>query len=48
MRTRFGLRSTALEIDAGDTLVVLSRRALGADPETVRDLVRAFAPRPLP
>ena len=33
IRARLGLRSTTLEIDAGATLVVLSRRALGADPE---------------
>jgi hypothetical protein len=43
-RLRFGLRSTTLEIDAGATLVVLSRRALGADPEAVADLVNAFRP----
>jgi hypothetical protein len=44
-RLRLGLRSTTLEIDAGATLVVLSRRALGADPETVAELVNAFRPR---
>jgi hypothetical protein len=44
-RLRLGLRSTTLEIDAGSTLVVLSRRALGADPETVAELVNAFRPR---
>ena len=38
-RSRYGLRSVTLEIDAGQTLVVLSRRALGADP----GLVQAFA-----
>lgn len=43
-RTRYGLRSTTLEVDAGETLIVFSRRALGADPATVQDLVRAFAP----
>ncbi len=43
-RLRLGLRSTTLEIDAGSTLVVLSRRALGADPETVAELVNAFRP----
>jgi hypothetical protein len=44
-RLRLGLRSTTLEIDAGATLVVLSRRALGADPETIADLVNALRPR---
>jgi hypothetical protein len=43
-RARYGLRSTTLEVDAGETLIVFSRRALGADPETVQDLVRAIAP----
>ncbi len=44
-RTRYGLRSVTLEIDAGETLIVLSRRALGADPQTVAGAVRAFDPR---
>jgi hypothetical protein len=44
-RMRYGLRSTTLEVDAGATLVVFSRRALGADPAVVQDLVRALAPR---
>jgi hypothetical protein len=44
-RTRLGLRSTTLEIDAGPVLAVLSRRALGADPAEVADLVRAFRPQ---
>jgi hypothetical protein len=39
-RTRYGLRSRALEIDAGDVLVVLGRRSLGADP---RDVATALA-----
>lgn len=43
-RTRIGLRSTTLEIDAGSVLVVLSRRALGAEPQEVADLVAAFRP----
>jgi hypothetical protein len=38
-RSRYGLRAVTLEIDTSETLVVLSRRALGADPE----LVAAFA-----
>jgi hypothetical protein len=44
-RTRLGLRSTTLEIDAGATLVVLTRRALGSEPAAVADLVEAFRPR---
>ena len=42
--TRHGLRSVTLEIDAGPTLIVLSRRALGTDPQDVAELVRAFDP----
>lgn len=45
-RNRYGLRSSTLEVDAGETLVVFSRRALGADPATVQDIVRALDPRP--
>jgi hypothetical protein len=45
-RNRYGLRSSTLEVDAGETLVVFSRRALGADPTTVQDVVRALDPRP--
>ena len=44
-RERTGLRSVTLEIDAGDQLVVFSRRALGTDPETVAALIGAFAPQ---
>jgi hypothetical protein len=44
VRMRHGLRSVALEIEAGERLIVLSRRALGTDPERAADLVRAFAP----
>jgi Bacterial PH domain len=44
VRSRYGLRSSTLEVDAGDVLVVFSRRALGADPETVQNQVRAFDP----
>lgn len=43
-RSRLGLRSTTLEIDAGATLAVFSRRALGADPEQAAGLIRAFRP----
>jgi hypothetical protein len=44
-RERFGLRSVTLEIDAGETLAVFSRRALGADPDTVAGLINAMDPR---
>jgi hypothetical protein len=43
-RVRYGLRSTTLEIDAGTVLAVLSRRAIGADPEEAAALVRACRP----
>lgn len=45
-RQRLGLRSVTLEIDAGEHLVVFSRRALGADPESAAGVIRAFDPRP--
>ncbi len=45
VRSRYGLRTATLEIDAGETLVVFSRRALGADPDTVSNLVRTLDPR---
>ena len=38
-----GCARSTLEIDAGDALVVFSRRALGADPATVRELVASAA-----
>src|SRR6266852_2482670 len=41
-RNRLGLRSVTLEVDAGDTLAVFSRRALGADPEAVAGLIAAM------
>lgn len=43
--SRHGIRTTTLEIDAGDRLIVLSRRALGAAPDSVAELIRAFDPR---
>lgn len=43
-RQRLGLRSTTLEIDAGARLAVLSRRAIGMDPEQAADLIRAYRP----
>jgi hypothetical protein len=44
-RIRRGLRNTTLEVDAGPVLAVLSKRALGADPVDVAELVEAFRPR---
>jgi hypothetical protein len=44
-RQRLGLRSVTLEIDAGEHLFVLSRRALGVQPEEAADLINAFDPR---
>ena len=44
-RLRLGLRTTTLEIDAGAVLVVLSRRAIGADPAEAAALINAFRPR---
>jgi hypothetical protein len=43
-RSRFGVRSTTLEIDAGATLAVLSRRAIGTEPSAAAELIRAFRP----
>jgi hypothetical protein len=43
-RYRLGLRSTTLEIDAGETLAVLSRRAIGADPAAAAEVILAFRP----
>jgi hypothetical protein len=43
-RIRLGLRSTTLEIDAGETLIVLSGRAIGGDPAVVAELARSFRP----
>jgi hypothetical protein len=44
-RTRLGLMSRTLEIDADTLLVVFSRRALGDDPRTVAELLEAFRAR---
>jgi hypothetical protein len=44
-RSRLGLQSRTLEIDAGPQLVVFSRRMLGEDPRTVLDVLEAFDPR---
>ena len=41
-RSRLGLASRTLEIDAGDRLIVLSGRALGTDVRTVAGLIAAF------
>ncbi|GAB2481152.1 PH domain-containing protein [Jatrophihabitans fulvus] len=43
-RPRLGRRSVTLEVDAGETLIVLSRRALGTEPEDALALVNAFRP----
>lgn len=45
VRERYGIRSTTLEIDASGRLLVFSRRALGANPADVAQLLRAFDPR---
>ncbi|HYT09655.1 MAG TPA: PH domain-containing protein [Mycobacteriales bacterium] len=48
-RSRRGLTARTLELDAGGTLVVLGRRALGADPREVADaLARIRYTRPVP
>lgn len=44
-RARYGMRSTTLEVDAGETLAVLSRRALGADPDEVAERINELRPR---
>ena len=44
-RSRLGLSSRTLEIDAGDVLIVLGRHSLGADPRDVYPLVLALQPR---
>ena len=44
VRSRHGLRSVTLEVDAGEVLVVFSRRALGTDPEAAAGLVNAMRP----
>jgi Bacterial PH domain len=43
-RSRLGLASRTLEIDAGVALVVLGRHSLGREPREVFDLVSAFRP----
>lgn len=45
VRQRFGLRSTTLEVDGGSSLAVLSRRALGADPQAVALVAQQLAAR---
>ncbi len=44
-RSRHGLSSRMLEIDAGPHLVVFSRRALGVDPQEAKDLIDALLPQ---
>lgn len=43
-RTRFGLMSRTLEVDAGAVLVVFGKRELGQDPRTAAGLINAFDP----
>jgi hypothetical protein len=45
-RHRLGLRSTALEIDAGAVLAQFTRRGLGRDPAAAAALLQALDPRP--
>jgi hypothetical protein len=45
VRSRYGLRSTTLEVDAGEVFVVFSRRSLGVDPEAAARLLAAMRPR---
>jgi hypothetical protein len=47
-RARYGLTARTLEVDAGDTLVLLGRRSLGTDPRDVADALQAIRPGPLP
>jgi hypothetical protein len=43
--SRYGLLSRTLEVDAGDALVVLGRRSLGADPRDVAESLRQIRSR---
>lgn len=43
-RARLGLRSTTLEVDAGEVLAVFSRRTLATEPEEAAALINAFRP----
>lgn len=45
-RRRFGLAARTIEIDAGERLLVFSRRALGADPEEVAAVAAGFRTMP--
>jgi hypothetical protein len=45
-RRRLGIRQASLEIDLGDDLIVLSQRALGADPTDVLEIINAARGRP--
>jgi PH (Pleckstrin Homology) domain-containing protein len=40
-RRRLGITQASLEIDLGDELIVLSQRALGADPRNVLEIINA-------
>lgn len=46
VRHRHGLRTSALEIEAGVHLIVLTRRSLGTDPERAAEIVAAFRSHP--
>lgn len=46
VRHQHGLRTSALEIEAGARLIVLTRRSLGTDPEQAAEIVSAFRSRP--
>ncbi|WDZ85893.1 PH domain-containing protein [Micromonospora cathayae] len=43
-RPRFGVRSQFLEIDAGESLYLLTRHDLGTDPAEVAEFLRAHRP----
>jgi hypothetical protein len=44
--SRYGLASRTLEVDAGDALIVLGRRSLGADPRDVAETLRHIRSKP--
>jgi hypothetical protein len=44
-RSRYGVRSTVLEVDAGSMLALFSRRAIGTDPESAATLLLSLDPR---
>jgi hypothetical protein len=44
--SRYGLLTRTLEVDTGDSLVVLGRRSLGADPRDVAEALRQLRTEP--